>query len=256
MAIHFLNCFTCNARLPAHWRSGTLCTLIETKQGLVLVDTGLGQDDYAHPAIMHRIFQVITICPLDPQEAAARQIARLGYQVDDVRHIVLTHMHFDHCGGLPDCPKARVHVHRREYEAFTGRPRSWIDLGYVRRHIAHHPDFVLYDDAGEKWFDFDAIRLPFDPEMWLVPLFGHSRGLCGVAIHAADGWLFHVADAAPINFSDEPPDWLVRFVLGPHTPRLRRFKADHPEIRITSGHMWLDFFDQAAGKPAPQVPVE
>jgi hypothetical protein len=40
MNIHFLNCFTSNARLPSHWRSGTLCLLIETGQGLVLVDTG------------------------------------------------------------------------------------------------------------------------------------------------------------------------------------------------------------------------
>ena len=45
MAIHFPSCFSCHTRLPAGWRSGTLCLLIETEQGLVLVDTGPGQDD-------------------------------------------------------------------------------------------------------------------------------------------------------------------------------------------------------------------
>jgi glyoxylase-like metal-dependent hydrolase (beta-lactamase superfamily II) len=253
MSIDFLNCFTCSARVPSHWRSGTLVLLIETNRGLVLVDTGLGQEDYLRKSGILRAFQILTIVPLNPEEAAVRQLARLGCQAQDVRHIVLTHMHFDHCGGLPDFPSATVHVHRREYEAFTGRPRRWTDLAYVRRHMAHHPEISLYHDACEKWFGFPAIRLPFKPEMWLVPLFGHTRGHCGVAISTEAGWLFHVADAAPIDFTEEAPDPLVRLVLGSHTPRLRQFKASHPEIQMTTGHMWLDFFDARPAAGASQA---
>jgi glyoxylase-like metal-dependent hydrolase (beta-lactamase superfamily II) len=249
--IQFLNCFTCNARVPSHWHSGTLCLLIETGQGLVLVDTGLGQDDYVHRSAILRTFELITIVPMNPEEAAARQVARLGYQVEDVRHIILTHMHFDHCGGLPDFPHAKVHVHRLEYEAFNGPLRRWTELAYVRRHTAHRPDFALYGGAGEKWFDFEAIRLPFEPRMWLVPLFGHSRGHCGVAIETRQGWLFHVGDAAAINFTEDAFEPLVTFVLGPHTPRLRQFRASHPEVQMTTGHMWLDFFDRT-----PRVAIE
>jgi glyoxylase-like metal-dependent hydrolase (beta-lactamase superfamily II) len=244
MSVHYLNCFTCNARVPAHWRSGALCLLVETDQGLVLVDTGLGQADYIHkPAILYT-FHLVSIVPLDPAEAAARQVVRLGYRPEDVRHIVLTHMHFDHCGGLPDFPHATVHVHRREHEAFLRAPRSWIELAYVRRDIAHRPEFVLYDDTGEKWFDFDAIRLPFTPEMWLVPLFGHTRGHCGVAVQTPSGWLLHVADA--MSFADDAPAWLERLVLGAHAPRLHAFRAAHPEIQVTTGHMQLDFFQKVS----------
>lgn len=242
MDIHLLNCFTCSARVPSNWHSGALCLLIETNRGLVLVDTGLGRDDYVHRAAIIRVFQMVTIAPLNPEEAAVRQIARLGYEPEDVRHIVLTHMHFDHCGGLPDFPHASVHVHRREHEAFAGQPRRWTDLAYVHRHVAHKPHFVLYEDTGERWFDFAAIRLPFEPEMWLVPLFGHTRGHCGVAVRTESGWLFHVGDAAPMGLAEYAPRRLVRFVLGPHAPRLREFSAAHPEIRMTTGHMWLDFF--------------
>jgi len=243
MTIHFLNCFTCTARVPSQWRSGALCLLIETSDGLVLVDTGPGQDDYLHKPGIVRIFQILTKVPLDPQEAAVRQVVRLGYKPEDVRHIVLTHMHFDHCGGMPDFPHASIHVHQREFEAFTGAPRRWTDLAYVRRHIAHDPELKLYNEGGEHWTDFEAIRLPFEPQMWLVPLFGHSRGHCGIAIRDEGGWLFHVADAAPISFDESTPQPLVNFVLGPHTPRLRQFKATHPEIRMTTGHMWLEFFE-------------
>jgi len=250
MPIHYLNCFTCNARVPTHWRSGALCLLIETDQGLVLVDTGPGQADYLRkPAILYT-FHVVTIVPLDPEEAAVRQVVRLGYRPEDVRHIVLTHMHFDHCGGLPDFPHATVHVHRREHEAFKRAPRRWLELAYVRRHIAHRPEFALYEDTGERWFDFEAIRLPLTPEMWLVPLFGHTRGHCGVAVQTEAGWLFHVGDA--MGFTEDVPSWLERLILGPHASRLRAFQATHPEVQVTTGHMGLDFFnaDSMASRPA------
>ena len=243
MTIHYLNCFTSHARVPAHWHTGALCLLIETNQGLVLVDTGLGQGDYINRTGIIRMFQIVTIAPMNPDETAIRQIARLGYSPKDVRHIVLTHMHFDHCGGLPDFPHAEVHVHRWEHQAFTGSPRRLIELAYVRRHIAHQPEFVLYEHTDDTWFDLPAIQLPFEPCMFLVPLFGHTRGLCGVAVQTASGWLFHVGDAAPIDFIEQVPAWLVRLVMGPHTPKLLAFKAAHPDIRMTTGHMWLDFFD-------------
>jgi glyoxylase-like metal-dependent hydrolase (beta-lactamase superfamily II) len=242
VAIHFLNCFTCCARFPASWRTGTLCLLIETSNGLVLVDTGPGLVDYLHKPGIMRTFQLLTRMNLDPEETAINQVVHLGYQPGDVRHIVLTHMHFDHCGGLPDFPHASVHVHTREYQAFRRLPHCWTELAYVRRHIAHQPNLLLYDEVGERWFDFEAIRLPFELEMWLVPLFGHSRGHCGVAIDTGTGWLFHVSDAAPVGLDRYVPPWLVRLVLGPHENRIRQFSAAHPEVRITTGHMWLDFF--------------
>jgi glyoxylase-like metal-dependent hydrolase (beta-lactamase superfamily II) len=234
--------------VPSDWHTGALCLLIETDRGLLLVDTGLGREDYAHPPPILQAFQLVTRMPMKPEEAAVRQVVRLGYRPENVRDIMLTHMHFDHTGGLPDFPHARVHVHRREYAAFTGPPRHWLDLGYVRRHVAHRPDFVLYDDSGERWFDFPAIRLPFEPEMWLVPLFGHTRGHCGVVVRTDSGWLFHVGAAAPFGFTERIPEGLARFVVGPHASRLRAFRAAHPEVRMTTGPMWLDFFEEEGEK--------
>jgi len=242
MTIHTLNCFTCNARIPRHLRSGQLCLLIESNDGLVLVDTGLGTQDFVHAPGILRIFKLITIVPLDPEEAAICQIKKLGYQPEDVCHIVLTHMHFDHAGGLPDFPWAKVHVHRREYEAIkSGKIQQWTDGGYNRRILDHEPDVKLYDATGEKWYDFDAIRLPFEPEMYLLPLFGHSAGHCGVAVKDGARWLLHVADAA--SFTEDAPDWAVSFVLGPHQQRLREFDVAHPEVHMMTGHMELEFFE-------------
>jgi glyoxylase-like metal-dependent hydrolase (beta-lactamase superfamily II) len=244
--VNHLNCMTCNARVPRRLRTGALCLLTETELGLVLVDTGLGQNDYVHPTAILRAFRAATIVPLDLEQTAVRQIARLGYRPEDVGHIVLTHMHFDHCGGLPDFPNATVHVHRRELEAFRARPRTWLELAYVRRNLAHRPKVVTYQGTGERWYDFDAIRLPFEPEMRLIPLFGHTRGHCGVAVRTERGWHFHAGDALPPGMDTGVPAWATRLVLGPHVPRLSAFAAAHPEIVVTVGHMPLSFFDDVA----------
>ncbi len=241
MSIHILNCFTCNARIPRGLQSGTTCLLAETGLGLVLVDTGVGVDDYVRRSFVLSLTRIVMIVPLDPEEAAIRQVVRLGYKPEDVRHIVLTHLHFDHAGGLPDFPWATVHLHRREYEHFlSGKFQRWTDGGYNRRVLRQHPAVELYEATGEKWYDFDAIRLPFKPEMWLIPLFGHTAGHCGVAIRDGGRWDFQVSDAA--SFAENAPLWLVRFALGPHQPRLRQFDAAHPEVRMLTGHMALESF--------------
>jgi glyoxylase-like metal-dependent hydrolase (beta-lactamase superfamily II) len=250
MTIHLLNCFTCNARWPSSLKTGMVCLLLETNQGLVLIDTGLGLDDYTNPTWMTRLFRVITIMPFDSNEAAINQIKQLGYKPEDVKHIILTHMHFDHCSGLADFPHAKVHVHRREYEAFTeGKIRRFTEFAYIPRYIAHKPEFVLYDMIDSKWYEFDAIRLPFEPEMYFIPLFGHSRGLCGVAIKTSAGWVFHAADAGAV-YNNETPAWLIKLVLGPHDPLLREFMKTHPEVQVMNSHMPPEFFENPVKKLA------
>lgn len=241
MNIHILNGLTINTRWPLRWRTGQVCMLVETRRGLVLVDAGLGQQDYRDPTAITNLFRLCTSMPFDPEQAIVRQVERLGFIPQDVRHIVLTHMHFDHCGGITDFPWARVHVHANEYrDILRGRFRRWADGGYNRRVLAHRPDLALYDSVDGRWYDFDAIRLPFKQEMYLVPLFGHTRGHCGVAVRHGSGWYFQVGDAA--SFTEDVPPWMLRFIVGPHHARLRAFERAHPEVRLFTGHMPLDSF--------------
>lgn len=243
MAIYPLNCFTCNARWPPQMRTGLLCLLVETNLGLVLVDTGLGLQDYSHPTWFTQFFRIITRMPFDEKEAAIFQLAGMGFKPEDVRHVVLTHMHFDHCGGLPDFPHARVHIHRREYEAFINGSHRFKELAYFPRNIALVADWACYESTGENWYDFDAIRLPgFDPQIWLIPLFGHSKGHCGVAIQTQTGWHFHCGDAGVDINRNIAPDWLIGAALGPHWPRIREFALSYTEVTLNASHMYQDFF--------------
>jgi len=242
VAIRILDCAPMHPCFP-RWRLGAPCLLVDTDQGPILVDTGLGLHDFIRPSPMVRFFRWDFGVGRDPGCTAVKQLARMGLDPIAVQHIVLTHLHFDHAGGLPDFPHAKVHVHRREYEAMH-RPRSWLALAYDRADFAHGPSWVTYDHAGELWLELDAIRLPFDPEMYLIPLFGHTAGHCGVAIRTSEGWVFQCADALPTNADFElTPDWLNRLVIGAHVKKLELWAPRHPEVRLLAGHMWEAFFD-------------
>jgi glyoxylase-like metal-dependent hydrolase (beta-lactamase superfamily II) len=235
-------------------------------RALVLVDTGLGTRDYAQPTWYVGAFLRANQVPSDPEETAIRQVERLGHGVEDVRHIVLTHLHLDHAGGLPDFPWAKVHVLADEYEAATRRPMlSCKDLaGYHRRHWAHEPDWALHQTEGELWFGLDCVRiLDSSPgEVLLVPLAGHSRGHCGVAVRAGGGWLLHCGDAFirqmqvdPVHPRSAFPGWarpLERYMF-PDAPleRVRALLREHGgEVRAFCSHDRVEFARLARGQAA------
>jgi glyoxylase-like metal-dependent hydrolase (beta-lactamase superfamily II) len=241
MAIHIMDCAPMSPWFP-RWHVGGACLVVETEDGPVLVDTGLGLHDYLSPNLKTRFFLLIFNVSDGPAKTAVRQIKQLGFQPDEVRHIVMTHLHFDHAGGLPDFPDAQVHVHKAEIEAMR-HPRTWIEQAYDPADFAHGPRWVPYETIDSEWFGFEAIRLPFTPEMFLIPLFGHTHGHCGVAIRHGAGWVLHAADALPLNAEfDLTPAWLNKLVLGPHIPRLRALATAHPEVRMLAGHFWQDSF--------------
>ena len=177
------------------------CLVIETGNGLVLVDTALGSHDIANPRErLSRGFLAITRPRLDPSEMARTQIERLGFTARDVRHIVLTHLDLDHAGGLSDFPEAEVHVAADELAAALDPPSFRERERYRAAQWAHGPKWKPHANGpsnGEPWHGFDGVRavdgLP--PEILLVPLNGHTRGHHGIAIRLADGWILHAGDA-------------------------------------------------------------
>src|SRR3954466_4163679 len=110
-----------DGRTPSVLTRGELachCLLVETASSLVLVDTGLGLRDVANPRSRLSGFFLALVKPDFREEmTAVRQVARLGHDPRDVRHIVLSHLDFDHAGGLDDFPHATVHLLARERDA-------------------------------------------------------------------------------------------------------------------------------------------
>lgn len=224
MKVHHLNCGTLcpyggklvsgeggfgGAHMVCH------CLLVEAGDSLVLVDTGFGTEDAAHPYRRLGVPFTAAFRPrAEPAEAAVTRIHELGLDPADVRHIACTHLDLDHAGGLPDFPDAEVHVFAPEQPAAL-HPSLRDRARYPSCHLAHGPKWTTHEVDGDTWMGFESIRvLPgVDPEILLIPLVGHSRGHSGVAVRDGDGWLLHCGDAYFHYGQMENP---------PHCPRALR----------------------------------
>ncbi len=191
-----------DGRVDSVFRRGRLachCLLLETENGLVLVDTGLGMRDVIDPkARLSRFFLALLSPDFRADMTAVRQVEWMGFRARDVRHIVLTHLDFDHAGGLDDFPEATVHLLQEERDYATLQ-KTWLDRQRFRpQQWSTRERWRVYRPGeGDSWFGFNAVRqlegLP--PEIAFVPLAGHTFGHAGVAIDTGDGWLLQAGDA-------------------------------------------------------------
>ena len=208
MRVHHLNCIsTCplggrlmDGRTHGLVRRGELachCLLLETSSGLVLVDTGFGLRDVHDPkSRLSRFFLGLVSPDFREELTAVRQIARLRLDPRDVRHILLTHLDFDHAGGLDDFPCATVHLLMAERDAAVAR-RTWLDRQRYRpQQWSSQQSWRVHEPSSlDKWHGFACVRPVPDLEVVLVPLIGHTLGHAGVAVRLESRWLFDAGDA-------------------------------------------------------------
>jgi len=111
---------------------------------IAIVDSGFHRDRY---------FTQFTVKDyIKPSEA----IAPLGIKPEDVTDLLLSHMHWDHAGGIDLFPAARVWIQKDEYDYYTGeawqssKTHGGIDpedvQEIVKRNLAGKVSFVRGDD--------------------------------------------------------------------------------------------------------------
>jgi glyoxylase-like metal-dependent hydrolase (beta-lactamase superfamily II) len=250
MKVHHLDCATV-CPLARRWINGDgsvferghLCAhvlLVETdRSGLVLVDTGFGDDDVRSPrerlgAAASYMFGM----HLGTVRTARSQLEALGFAPHDVRHVVVTHLDLDHAGGLADFPKAKVHVHAREKATALSPPTFAERERYRACHFSHSPEWTVYETGGETWKGFPAVRelegLP--PEFLAVPMPGHTRGHWLVAVQSEPSrWLLHCGDAyfhrRTIRASEDPMPVGLRVFERIVGVDRRRVRENHERLR-------------------------
>lgn len=254
------------ARLTCH------CVLLETERGLVLLDTGFGLNDVRSPEKRLSPFFLKMNRPQFVESATAvRQIERLGFRAEDVRHIVLTHLDFDHAGGLDDFPEATVHLlaHERDVafaqrtrmDRMRFRPQQWSSAGRWLTYPVR---------TGEPWFGFRAVREleGVGPDVLLIPLIGHTLGHCGIAYYDDQRWNLLAGDAY-FYYGEMEPKYRCTPGLRAYQAlmeqdrkqrlrnqrRLRRLVKEHgSEVRVFSSHDLMEF--ETLRQEGPGLPLD
>ncbi len=99
--------------------------LLESDSGeRVVIDTGMHPAHIDDPDRTFRGTAAASILRpvMTAQDTLPHRLGELGLSVDDVTHVVNTHLHFDHCGQNRLFPGARILVHRRHHEAASSDP--------------------------------------------------------------------------------------------------------------------------------------
>lgn len=167
--------------------------VIERPDGLVLIDTGWSRRTCAWPdADPGRAAALVLGVSVKPEDAMASQLIGCGYAPDDVKHVIATHLHIDHVGGIVDFPRAHLHATTAEWDAVRGGRLH----GYDPRTHALQDRTTLHDLRGPGELGFAASHDLFgDGTVLLLDASGHTAGSLAVAVQLEAGWLIHAGDA-------------------------------------------------------------
>ena len=223
--------------------------VIKHLKGLVLFDTGLdpavtSAPDYVDSAILRFFMRRLFRFSIGPDDSAAKNLERLGLRAEDVTTVVISHLHFDHIGGIADIPQAELLVSRDEWQQLSEPhpERNYFFAQHIKLPRAKwRPiDFTTTDDRLLAPFGgcYDVMG---DGTLVLLPTPGHTVGSLSMLIRANKypplllvGDLSYdtellMRDQLPGIYADAPQ-------LKASYAKIRELKARLPNLVILGSH--------------------
>jgi N-acyl homoserine lactone hydrolase len=170
---------------------------IETNEGVIVVDTGetARTSEPGYFPRWHPYFQLAVEMDVTPEQEIGPQLRTAGIGTEEVRTLILTHLHTDHAGGLHHFPKSEILVSGEELrlaKGFRGQLRGYLP------------------NRWPEWFDPRAIAfetIPFGPfdrsrpvtsdgRVVIVPTPGHTPGHVSVIVVDGDVSYFLAGDTS------------------------------------------------------------
>jgi glyoxylase-like metal-dependent hydrolase (beta-lactamase superfamily II) len=134
----------------------TYAFVIDHPDGIIVVDTGQGTHALSSTRSLHPYQRWHVRFRIRPQEEIGPQLQAMGIGPRDVKHVILTHLHMDHDGGLAHFPHSHIFVTRGELSAASG----WVGRlsGYLPHRWPAWFDPIPLDLGSESFGTFTASR--------------------------------------------------------------------------------------------------
>jgi glyoxylase-like metal-dependent hydrolase (beta-lactamase superfamily II) len=171
--------------------------LIEHPEGLIVVDTGetshvadRGYFPWWQPYFKFAVREWVAA-----DHEIGPRIKALGCFPDDVRWVIMTHLHTDHAGGLSHFPNSEILVHRPEFENARGL------MGKARGFLPHRwPRWFaprLFELDQEPFAPFpQSLRVTEAGDVRIVATSGHTRGHVSVVLDEEPRLVFFAGDCS------------------------------------------------------------
>lgn len=163
--------------------------VVQHPDGNLLFDTG------GHPSLINdpraRLGDAADAFEVTMKEGddVVSQIAGAGFQPADIGHVALSHLHYDHAGGIEFFTRAQFYAQRRELE-FAHWPPIYQREIYINADFDHP---VAWNELVGEHDVFD------DGRLILFPTPGHTAGHQSLLVQLDSGTVILVADAAYIS---------------------------------------------------------
>lgn len=182
------------------------CLLIDTGERKILIDTGAGLKQSARFFSWHRLNGAANLL---------NSLGEAGYQPDEITDVLLTHLHWDHCGGcvyydddhLPQLtfPNAQHWVSKSQWDNYR-QPNS-------REGVVYFPDNMMpVEEAGLlRLIEQDSVILDI---IEVRLLNGHTQGNLLPIVHTPTGQVAFMGDLIPVLPSIRLP-WVSAYDTNP-----------------------------------------
>ena len=205
------------------------CLLLDNGKEKILIETGIGNKNSSKFVEMFCIEQ--SAFPLKDE------LKSFGYELEDITHVILTHLHFDHAGGathsvddkiLPTFPNAKYIISKSNWEAALN-PNPKDRASYL------HENFVPLKEFGQ-------LILVDDDEEFLegisgLAFYGHTTGQQLIKITVENESLVFCSDLIPLKSHLKIP-WIMGYDLN----AMKTLEEKSTFLLEAAEKNWLLFF--------------